>query len=198
MKATNIYLAGVGGQGIGLLTEILIRAADHASLGVKGVDTHGLAQRGGIVVSQLRIGDNVNSPLIPKGEADMVIGLERHETLRAMNLFLKDGGTVIYYNAVWQPLEVRLNEAEEISEEVISEQCRKRNIKEIKVFKDDLEDARMQNIVLLANIDRHHLISGIQTEHYIEAMEDLMEGKMLKNNMKLFENYSSQAVEVSF
>ena len=187
MKATNIYLTGVGGQGIGLLTEILIRAADHASLGVKGVDTHGLAQRGGVVVSQLRIGDNVYSPLIPKGEADMVIGLERHETLRAMNLFLRDGGTVIYYNAVWQPLEVRLNEAEEISEEVISEQCRKRGIKEIKVFKDDLKDTRMQNIVLLANIDRYHLIPGIQTEHYIKAMEDLMEGNMLKNNMKLFQ-----------
>jgi len=187
MKATNIYLTGVGGQGIGLLTEILIRAADHASLGVKGVDTHGLSQRGGVVVSQLRIGDNVYSPLIPKGEADMVIGLERHETLRAMNLFLRDGGTVIYYNAVWQPLEVRLNEAEEISEEVISEQCRKRGIKEIKVFKDDLKDTRMQNIVLLANIDRYHLIPGIQTEHYIKAMEDLMEGNMLKNNMKLFQ-----------
>lgn len=186
MKSTNIYLTGVGGQGIGLLAEILLRAADHASLRVKGVDTHGLAQRGGIVVSQLRIGDNVHSPLIPKGEADMVIGLERHETLRAMNLFLRDGGTVIYYNAVWQPLEVRLNEAQEISEEDISKQCIKRGIKEIKVFKDDLKDARMQNIVLLANIDRHHLIPGVQTEHYIKAMEDLMEGNMLKNNMKLF------------
>ena len=186
MKSTNIYLTGVGGQGIGLLAEILLRAADHASLRVKGVDTHGLAQRGGIVVSQLRIGDNVHSPLIPKGEADMVIGLERHETLRAMNLFLRDGGTVIYYNAVWQPLEVRLNEAQEISEEDISKQCIKRGIKEIKVFKDDLKDARMQNIVLLANIDRHHLIPEVQTEHYIKAMEDLMEGNMLKNNMKLF------------
>jgi len=187
MKATNIYLAGVGGQGIGLLTEILIRAADHASLKVKGVDTHGLAQRGGVVVSQLRLGDHIYSPLIPKGEADMVIGLERHETLRAMNLFLRDGGTVIYYNAVWQPLEVRLNEAEEISEEVISEQCRKRGVKEIKVFKDDLKDARMQNIVLLANIDGYHLIPEIQTEHYIKAMEDLMKNNMLKNNMQLFQ-----------
>jgi len=187
MKPTNIYLAGVGGQGIGLLTEILIRAADHASLKVKGVDTHGLAQRGGVVVSQLRLGDNVYSPLIPKGKADMVIGLERHETLRAMNLFLRDGGTVIYYNAVWQPLEVRLHEAEEISEEVINKQCKKRGIKEIKVFKDDLKAARMQNIVLLANIDRYHLIPEIQTEHYIRAMEDLMEGNMLESNMKLFQ-----------
>jgi len=90
-------------------------------------------------------------------------------------------------NAVWQPLEVRLNEAEEISEEVISEQCKKRGIKEIKVFKDDLKDARMQNIVLLANIERYHLIPGIQTGHYIRAMEDLMGNNMLENNMTLFQ-----------
>ena len=59
MKAFNIYLIGVGGQGIGLLSEILLRAADHAGYEVKGVDTHGLAQRGGIVVSHLKFGEKV-------------------------------------------------------------------------------------------------------------------------------------------
>ena len=191
MKRNNIYLAGVGGQGIGLLTEIVMRAADHAGLKVKGVDTHGLAQRGGIVVSQLRFGENVYSPLIPRGQADIVIALERHEALRSMNGFLKDGGTIIYYNAVWQPLEVRLNEAPEVSEETVSQECLKRNIREIKVFKEDLKDARMQNIVLLAHIDKHGLIPEIRTEHYIQAMEDLMRGDMLENNMKLFEEESA-------
>ena len=187
MEVNNIYLAGVGGQGIGLLTETLMRAADHAGLKVKGVDTHGLAQRGGVVISQLRFGDTVHSPLIPEGDADMVVALERHEALRALNTFLKDGGTVIYYNTIWQPLEVRLNAAEEVSEAVISEECRKRKIKEIKVFKENLKDTRMQNIVLLAAIDKHRLIPDIKTEHYIQAMEDLMEGRMLENNMKVFQ-----------
>ena len=191
MKVNNIYLAGVGGQGIGLLTEIVVRAADHAGLKVKAVDTYGLAQRGGIVVSQVRFGENVYSPLIPQGQADIVIALERHEALRAMNDFLKDGGTIIYYNAVWQPLEVRLNEAEEVSEETISQECLKRNIREIKVFKEDLKDARMQNIVLLAHINKHRLIPEIRTEHYIQAMEDLMRGEMLEKNMKLFDEESA-------
>lgn len=111
----NIYLIGVGGQGIGLLSEILIRAADHAGLKVKGVDTHGLAQRGGIVVSHLRFGEKVHSPIVSEGEADIVIALERHEAHRAMNGFLKDNGTLIYYNASWQPLEVRLNMADEVT-----------------------------------------------------------------------------------
>jgi len=60
-------MIGVGGQGIGLLSEVLLRAVDYAGLRVKAVDTHGLAQRGGVVVSNLRMGDNVFSPLIPGG-----------------------------------------------------------------------------------------------------------------------------------
>ena len=187
MKVINIYLAGVGGQGIGLLTEILMRAADHGGMKVKGVDTHGLAQRGGIVVSQLRLGEGAFSPLIGEGEADIVVALERHEALRAMNGFLRDGGTLIYYNALWQPLEVRLNEAEEVTEAMISQECKKRGIKEIRIFKEDLKDARRQNIVLLANIDKHHLVPNVKTEHYMLAMEDLMEGYMLESNRKLFE-----------
>lgn len=55
MKSYNVYMSGVGGQGIGLLSEVLLRAADYAGYRVKAVDTHGLAQRGGIVVSQVRM-----------------------------------------------------------------------------------------------------------------------------------------------
>ena len=187
MKAFNIYLIGVGGQGIGLLSEILLRAADHAGYQVKGVDTHGLAQRGGIVVSHLKVGEKVYSPLIPENEADMVVGLERHEALRGMNRYLKDGGTLVYYNTVWQPVEVRLNNVEEVTEETISRQCLDRSIKEIKVFKADLNDARMQNIVVLATIEKHKLIPGIETDHYRQAMTDLMAGVMLEKNMILFD-----------
>lgn len=187
MKAFNIYLAGVGGQGIGLLSEILLRGADHAGLKVKSVDTHGLAQRGGVVVSHLRLGDRVHSPLIFQNEADLVVALERHEALRATNTALKDGGTLIYYNTAWQPLKVRLNLAEPVSGTLISEQCQKRNIRDISVFKADLKDARMQNIVLLANIDKYSLIPGVKKEHYIQAMEDLLEGRLLETNIEMFE-----------
>ena len=79
MKTFNIYLSGVGGQGIGLLSELILRAVDHAGQPVKAVDTHGLAQRGGIVVSHIRIGPAVFSPLIRPHQADLVVALERHE-----------------------------------------------------------------------------------------------------------------------
>jgi indolepyruvate ferredoxin oxidoreductase beta subunit len=98
MKTFNIYLTGAGGQGIGLLSEILLRGADHAGLKVKGVDTHGLAQRGGIVVSNIRLGESLYSPLIAKNEADLAVALERHEALRCINTALKKSSTLIYYN----------------------------------------------------------------------------------------------------
>lgn len=188
MAVFNIYMTGVGGQGIGLFSEILLRAADHAGLKVKGVDTHGLAQRGGIVVSKLRIGEKAHSPLIRSGKADLAAALERHEALRAMNTALKDGGTLIYYDAVWQPLEVRMQSAQEISPDLIRTEAEKRGIRVIKVFQKDLTDARRQNIVLLAGIDREKLIPGVSTEHYRKAMDDLMEGRMLEENMALFES----------
>lgn len=187
MTPFNVYLTGVGGQGIGLLSEILLRAGDCAGLPVKGVDTHGLAQRGGIVVSQLRFGENLYSPLIAAGEADLVVALERHEALRAVNAALKDGGTLIYYDAVWQPLEVRLKGAQAVDAIVITEECRKRNIREINVFNPDLKNAQMQNIVLLAHIAKYGLIPSLQAKHFQMAMDDLMRGTMLSKNTQLFQ-----------
>ncbi|MDF1593267.1 MAG: 2-oxoacid:acceptor oxidoreductase family protein [Desulfobacterales bacterium] len=187
MKPFNIYLTGVGGQGIGLLSEVLLRAGDHAGLPVKGVDTHGLAQRGGIVVSRLRFGAGVYSPLIPAGEADLVVALERHEALRGVNTALKDGGTLIYYDTVWQPLEVRLKKAPPVDENTVAETCRKRDIREISVFRPDLKESLMQNIVVLAHISGESLIPGVTTAHYKTAMADLMSGAMLAKNMALFD-----------
>ena len=122
MKQFDIYLSGVGGQGIGLLSETILRAADYAGHHVKGVDTHGLAQRGGIVVSQIRIGRDVHTPLVARHQADLMISLERHEALRALTGYAKQGAAMIYYNTVWQPLDVRLGSADETSAEMIQAQ----------------------------------------------------------------------------
>lgn len=187
MESFNIYLTGVGGQGIGLISEVILRAVDHAGIKVKSVDTHGLAQRGGIVKSQIRIGDGVFTPLIPEGEADLVVALERHEALRGMNFALKDGGTLVYYNTVQQPLETRLNKADETTVKLISETCKKRSIKEVKVSAGDLEDPRMQNMALLVEINRQNLIPKVSKKHYVAAISDLLAGQTLENNLKLFE-----------
>ncbi|NUU98925.1 pyruvate ferredoxin oxidoreductase [Marinitoga sp. 1154] len=186
MKIFNIYLIGVGGQGIGLLSEVIIRAADKANLPVKGVDTHGLAQRGGTVSSNIRIG-NVNSPLIMKNQADLVVALERHEALRGMNDYSKNNSTVIYYDTVWQPLDVRLRKNKEINNDILLKVANKRNINLIKVYIDDLNDARMQNMAVLATMAKYNLIPNVQKNHYIAAIKDLLTGNILKNNIELFE-----------
>jgi indolepyruvate ferredoxin oxidoreductase beta subunit len=186
MTPFNIHLTGVGGQGIGLISETILRAADHAGHPVKSVDTHGLAQRGGMVVSQIRMGDFVCSPLIPHRQADLAISLERHEALRAAGTMLKEGGVLIYYNTIWQPLSVRLKERTEISQQDIHWLCQTRGIEVISVFRDDLADSRMQNMVVLAEICRRGMIPGIQRIHYEKAMDDLMTGTMLEKNMAIF------------
>jgi len=66
--------------------------------------------------------------------------------------------------------------------------CAKRGIRVIAVDHPALKDVRMQNMVLLSHIDKHGLIAGVKTDHYRQAMDDLMAGCMLKNNLALFES----------
>ncbi len=190
----NVYITGVGGQGIGMLSEVIIRAADHAGLTVKGVDTHGLAQRGGIVVSQVRIGGDIYSPLIPEGSADIAIALERHEALRALATFVKKGGVLVWYDTVWQPLEVRLGIASEIDREIIARECAHRDVKEFRVRIDDIPDTRMQNIALVATVCREGIMPSIAPEQYEAAMEDLMEGAMLEKNRAFFRHLIADGI----
>jgi indolepyruvate ferredoxin oxidoreductase beta subunit len=193
MKQFSIYLSGVGGQGIGLLSETLLRAADYAGHSVKGVDTHGLAQRGGSVVSQIRIGSEVHTPLVSRHQADLLISLERHEALRSLTEFAKEGATLIYYNTVWQPLDVRLGRVAEVSSKSLGDLCRQMGVKCIEVFHPDLEDARMQNVALLARIDKEGLVPGVKSDHYRQALKDLMAVSMLEKNMALYEAYRTAA-----
>ena len=186
MRPFNIYLCGVGGQGIGLLCETILRAADHAGQAAKAVDTHGLAQRGGIVVSQIRLGQKAHSPLIPERMADLVVGLERHEALRGMNVALKDGGILIYYDTVLQPLGVRLGKVVETGNEDIERAAGQRGIAVHAVVRPGLKDPRMQNIAVLSEISSRNLIPGLTSAHYEQALDDLLKGEMLKANVQLF------------
>lgn len=78
----NVLMVGVGGQGVVLASDILAEAALHAGLDVKKSEIHGMSQRGGAVFSHVRFGGRVHSPMIPKGEADVLYALERMELLR--------------------------------------------------------------------------------------------------------------------
>lgn len=85
----NVLIAGVGGQGILLISNVLGEAAIGEGYGVRGSETHGMAQRGGSVVSHVRIGEAC-SPLIPRGEADYLLALEPLEALRYLDFLGED------------------------------------------------------------------------------------------------------------
>jgi indolepyruvate ferredoxin oxidoreductase beta subunit len=108
--ATSVLLAGVGGQGVLLASEVLAEAAAIAGNDVKKSEVHGMAQRGGSVVSHLRFGPQVHSPLIPRGGADYLVSFERLETLRYLE-YLHRGSVVLVNNQEILPLPVSVGKA---------------------------------------------------------------------------------------
>ncbi|MFQ6015084.1 MAG: indolepyruvate oxidoreductase subunit beta [Anaerolineae bacterium] len=91
---TNVLLAGVGGQGVILASEILALAAIAAGYDAKQTEVHGVSQRGGSVFSHVRFGSKIRSPLIKPGQADVVFGMEKLEALRFAH-YLKEGGLLL-------------------------------------------------------------------------------------------------------
>ena len=93
-ETKNVLIVGVGGQGVLLASEVLTAAAVEAGFDAKKSEVHGMAQRGGVVSSHVRLGEKVYSPLIKEGDADVILAFEKAEAMRWVH-FLKDGGTII-------------------------------------------------------------------------------------------------------
>jgi indolepyruvate ferredoxin oxidoreductase beta subunit len=103
-----IYIVGVGGQGVGAASRVIVSAAETAGVPVRSVETHGLAQRGGVVISTVRIGGKPDSsPLIAPGEADVLFALEAVEAWRSSR-YLRRGGVVLLNTSKIDQLWVRL------------------------------------------------------------------------------------------
>lgn len=102
-KILSIVISGVGGQGVLTLSEIIGRALMKRGFNVKGTEIHGLAQRGGSVISHLKAGFIDFSPIVDDGDADVVIGLEALETLRVAR-YMNSGTIVLMNNNIIQPV----------------------------------------------------------------------------------------------
>ena len=150
----NIMTVGVGGQGLMLVSNIIGLTCARISLNIRTAETHGLAQRSGSIYTHIRIGDDVFSPLIPYGEADVLLGMEAIETLRYIE-YLKPDGDIILNNYIWQPVQstferVRNQELNYITIENIVKQLEKitKNISKV-------------NALELANQAGHPLTSNV-------------------------------------
>ena len=103
----NVTLVGVGGQGTILVSDLLALAALHAGREVKKSEIHGMSQRGGSVVSQVRYGERVFSPIIPDGETDALVAFERTEALRFAHL-ARPGGVLLVNDLEKPPVTVSI------------------------------------------------------------------------------------------
>jgi indolepyruvate ferredoxin oxidoreductase beta subunit len=110
MDTRGILIAGVGGQGILLASDILCRVMMAADLDVKKSEVHGMAQRGGCVTSHVRYGQKVYSPIARKNDVDILVSFEKMDTLRYLD-FLKPEGTIIINTEELYPPAVNLGEA---------------------------------------------------------------------------------------
>ncbi len=111
LKPVDILMVGVGGQGTILASRILAAAAQEAGYDLKVSEIHGMAQRGGSVVTQVRLGEKVYAPLIPAGGADVLLAFEKLEGLRLL-ASLKPGGTIIINEQEILPVPVLTGAAE--------------------------------------------------------------------------------------
>src|SRR5690554_5936565 len=105
MKKTNILIVGVGGQGTLLTSRVLGSLACKMGYDVKVSEVHGMAQRGGSVVTHVRFGDRVSSPLIEEGRADILLAFEKMEALRWIH-YLKEDGMLIVNDQAIDPMPV--------------------------------------------------------------------------------------------
>jgi indolepyruvate ferredoxin oxidoreductase beta subunit len=192
-KRLKVHVTGMGGQGIGSTTRVLATAAKLAGLSVMTMETHGLAQRGGVVVSDLAIGyDPTESPQCAVGEADVIIALEALESLRSMPK-LKKGGIVVVNTTTYQPLAVRHSKGEiayPTLDEIETELKRvTQNVLMVPAQDDarELGVSRTMNMILIGALTANSDVLPISKEQVIDGMKAILPPKYIDVNLKAFE-----------
>ena len=172
MKTKSILLVGVGGQGTILASRILSTGLVEAGYDVKMSEIHGMAQRGGSVSTQVRYGENVSSPIIGRGEADVILSFEKMEALRWLE-YLKPNGIVVVndYEIASAPILMGKEDYPEGVIDIIKSKAETSVINGAKIA-EELGNLRVMNIVLFGAL--------------VKAMdlEDIDWEKVIKNSLK--------------
>ena len=185
MKTTGVLMAGVGGQGVLLASETLGLAALEEGLDVKQSEVHGVAQRGGSVVSHVRFGKRVHSPLIRCGEADILYAGEQLEALRYAH-HLKPGARIVMDDRVIRPIRLAAD-APPYPENVAEFLCGKGYQVMVCPALDlavEMGEKRCANVILLGLLSRHLELSD---ESWQTALEKRFPEQYLDFNRRAFE-----------
>lgn len=160
MKELSVYLVGVGGQGVLTMAELIMSAAQELNIPVNYFPTKGMAQRGGFVKAQLKLGQPLVGPTIRPRSADVAIAMELSESLKALR-YLKDGGDLIVYGYRWQPTQVMLGKARYPLLEELRAAAEQTGVKLHYLDPEALPAGSADNIYLLAAAVKLSLLGGL-------------------------------------
>lgn len=181
----NIVLCGVGGQGTVLASKLIAAAAMEKGLPVMSAETIGMAQRGGSVFSHVRIGEGLYSPMIARGEADIIIGFEPGEAVRMLP-FLREGGTVITSSREIIPVTASLSGSSYNGSEMIA--YLKKQVNNLSVIDgqkacEEIGSPKVLNLILLGAAVRSGAL-GLSEEDIKAAIKKRLPEKFHELNFK--------------
>jgi indolepyruvate ferredoxin oxidoreductase beta subunit len=193
-KVTSIVMVGVGGQGILLSAQIAARAALINGHDVKTNEVHGMAQRGGSVVAQIRYGEKVFSPLVPEGTAQVLASLERIEALRFAG-FLAPGGLAVVSSQVIVPVTVSSGQAKypADAEERLRKAFPRLAYIDAVAVAERICDTRVANVVLLGAMST---ALDLPAECWEEALAQCVKPQFREINSKAFSEGKRLAISV--
>ena len=184
MKTKNVMIVGVGGQGSLLASKLLGRLLLSRGYDIKVSEVHGMSQRGGSVVTYVRFGDKVYSPVIDKGEADFIVSFELLEAARWTE-FLKPGGKIITNTQQINPMPVIIGAAE--YPEKLLEKMQAKGI-DVDAFDalslaEQAGSSKAVNLVLMGRLSKYF---DFTAEEWLKAIEVSVPAKFLEMNKKAF------------
>jgi len=180
----NIMIVGVGGQGTLLASRILGGAAIKKGYDVKVSEVHGMSQRGGSVVTYVKFGDKVYSPIIDKGEADLVLAFELLEAYRALP-FVKKGGKILVNRQQMNPMPV-ITGAMKYPEDIEAKLREKVDVTAIDAIPlaEQAGTIKAVNVVLIGLLAKS---MDLEKEVWLDVIRDTVPPKFLEMNLKAFE-----------
>ena len=184
MKTKNIMIVGVGGQGSLLASKLLGRLLLTRGYDIKVSEVHGMSQRGGSVVTYVRFGDKVYSPVIDKGEADYIVSFELLEAARWTE-YLKPDGKIIVNTQQINPMPVIIGAAE-YPENLVQKMCDAGlNVDAFDALSlaEQAGSTKAVNIVLMGHLSKNF---DFTQEEWMEAIEQSVPAKFLELNKKAF------------
>ena len=187
MKTFNVSLVGVGGQGILLTANMLARTATIAGMDVKKSEIHGMAQRGGSVISSVRFGTEVHSPIIPEGQSDILVAFDRLEALRWKHFLAKDG-KVLMNNIDLVPVTVSSGLQQPVTdfETRLAKAFPEALVIDAAKLAEEVGNARTMNMVIAGALSA---FCPFKEAEWIQAMTEMLTGpkaKLLEVNKKAF------------